>query len=130
MTLLDDRQTLTYALALLRQLAVVPQAATSLRRRTQEVGELLRGAVIGEIPAFSVSANPQILPDLDQHAQRHVEEIVRLFGGGEVGDFEFVREHAQRRAEQRFPLEATLHAYRCGHKVLSRWMREAANEVT
>ena len=91
---------------------------------------MLRRTVMGEIPAFSASANPEILPDLDQHARRHLEEIVRLFGGGDVGDFEFVREHAQRRAEQRFPLEATLHAYRCGHKVLSRWMREAANEVT
>jgi hypothetical protein len=37
-----------------------------------------------------------------------------------------VRAHARRRAEQRFPLEVTLHAYRCGHRVISRWLRDAA----
>jgi len=126
---MNDSRTLVNALALLGQLGVVPRAAASLRDRTQAVGDSLRAAVIGDIPAFSVSANPEILPELDRHAQSHVREIVRLLGGGAVGDFEFVREHARRRAEQRFPLEATLHAYRCGHKVLSRWMREAANHV-
>jgi hypothetical protein len=25
-----------------------------------------------------------------------------------------------------FPLEATLHAYRCGHRILSHWLRDAA----
>ena len=48
-----------------------------------------------------------------------------MLGGGGVRDFDFVRAHAQRRAEHRFPLEATLHAYRCAHKVYSRWMRRA-----
>ncbi len=37
-----------------------------------------------------------------------------------------MRAHARRRAEQRFPLEVTLHAYRCGHRVMSRWLRDAA----
>ena len=43
---------------------------------------------------------------------------------GSTKSYEFVREHARRRAEQRFPLEAVLHAYRCGHKVYSYWLRE------
>jgi len=55
---------------------------------------------------------------------------LRLLNGGKVGEFEFVREHACRRADNRFPLEATLHAYRCGHKVFSRWMREAMLAAT
>ena len=38
---------------------------------------------------------------------------------------QFVRAHAQRRAEQYFPLEAILHAYRCGHRILSHWLRDA-----
>ena len=50
-------------------------------------------------------------------------------GGGQLREFEFVREHARVRAEQHFPLEASLHAYRCGHQVLSRWMRAAAVAV-
>ena len=76
--------------------------------------------------AFSDSRNPQIIPDLKNHSKSHVVEIARLFEGGEPGDLAFVRAHARRRAEQRFPLEATLHAYRCGHRVLSRWLRDAA----
>ncbi len=51
---------------------------------------------------------------------------MRLFSGGEPGDLAFVEAHARRRAEQRFPLEATLHAYRCGHRAISRWLRDAA----
>jgi DNA-binding PucR family transcriptional regulator len=69
--------------------------------------------------------NPDLLPELAHHFAEHLEELLRLLRGGAVGDFEFVRAHARRRAEQRFPLEATLHAYRAGHKILSRWFREA-----
>jgi len=124
----NDRQTLVQALALLRKLELVPHSAPALRRTTAAVGEALRNAIVAEVPAFSGAAK-EVQADLDSHAWRHIEEVVRLFDGGEVGDFDFLRKHAQRRAEQRFPLEATLHAYRCGHKVLSRWLRDAATEV-
>jgi hypothetical protein len=86
----------------------------------------LQEAVLVDVPEFSKSRNPDLLPELALHGREHVDEIVRLLRGGELGRFEFVHEHARRRAEQRFPLEATLHAYRSGHKVLSRWLREAA----
>jgi hypothetical protein len=76
-------------------------------------------------PRSPTAATPQILPDLKNHSKSHVVEIARLFEGGEPGDLAFVRAHARRRAEQRFPLEATLHAYRCGHRVISRWLRDA-----
>jgi hypothetical protein len=69
------------------------------------------------------------LPELASHGRQHVDEIVRLLRGGGIERFDFVHEHARRRAEQRFPLEATLHAYRSGHKVLSRWLRESAMTV-
>ena len=81
--------------------------------------------VLAEIPAFSQSGNPDILPEVAQHASAHNDEMLRLLRGGAISDFEFVRTHAKRRADQHFPLEATLHAYRCGHKVLSRWVRNA-----
>jgi hypothetical protein len=130
MTSAHDRDALTQALGLLADAGVVPQAAPSLHRGMRAAGEGLRKTVISEIPAFSISANPHILPEVEQHAGEHLAEIARLLGGGKVGNFEFVRAHAQRRAEQRFPLEATLHAYRCGHQVLSRWMRDAAITAT
>jgi hypothetical protein len=125
-----EQQTLIQSLELLENLGVVPQAAAALARGNARVSDALCKAVVEEIPTFSSSTDAALLSELERHARSHVEEVERLFSGGEVSQFDFVREHAQRRAEQRFPLEATLHAYRCGHKVLSRWLREAATEVT
>ena len=92
----------------------------------QAAGRSLREAVLAEIPAFLASGNPEVLPAMDRHGAQHVQEVHRLFAGGEAGDFEFVRAHAHQRAEQRFPLEAMLHAYRCGHRIVSHWVRDAA----
>jgi len=91
----------------------------------ERVALALREAVLAEVPAFSISANPEILPSLAAHAGEHITEIRRLVDGGEIGDFAFVAAHAHRRAEQYFPLDAILHAYRCGHRLLSRWLRDA-----
>ena len=85
----------------------------------------LQRTVLAEVPEYSKSRNPALLPELARHGCEHVEEILRLLRDGTVGRFEFVQEQARRRAEQRFPLEATLHAYRSGAKVLARWLREA-----
>ena len=116
-------------LALLAEAAVIPDAAAALAASRQKVASALRAAVLAEAPAFSASQNPDVLPGLNQHSGEHIGEILRLFGGGGVGAFDFVKTHAYRRAEQRFPLEAILHAYRCGHKVFARWLREAALEI-
>ena len=113
----------------LAELGVIPGVAPALRRSTKDVEGALRHAVLGEVAAFSDSRNPQILPELRDHSKCHVVEIMRLFEGDEPDDFAFVKAHARRRAEQRFPLEATLHAYRCGHRVISRWLRDAATST-
>jgi sugar diacid utilization regulator len=115
--------------AILKQLAdtgVSPNAGLALENSAQAAGTALRQAVLAEVPAFSASGNPDILPGLEMHGAENIREILRLISGGDVGDFEFIKTHAHRRAEQRFPLEATLHAYRCGHRILSLWLREAA----
>lgn len=124
-----EQHALRRSLAVLRRIGVVPQAAPGLDADIADVGRALRQAILDEVPAFMASANPQVLPELEQHSQAHVEEIRRLFGGGATGDFEFVKQHARRRASQHFPLEAVLHAYRCGHKVLLGWIRDAAVPV-
>ena len=110
----------------LATLGVIPGVAPALRRSADAVETAMRDAVLGEVAAFSDSRNPQILPDLKAHSKDHVAEVTRLFAGERADDFAFVRAHARRRAEQRFPLEVSLHAYRCGHRVLSRWLRDAA----
>ncbi len=117
---------LAQTLARLQEIGVVPNAAPALERTAAEVGHALRNAIVDEIAEFSASANPEILPELERHGAEHVREIIRLLAGGDAGGFEFVRSHARKRAEQRFPIEASLHAYRCGHRVLSRWVRDAA----
>lgn len=122
----DQQARLGETLAILAGLGVIPGAGPALDRQIDAVGERLRAAILAEIPAFSESGNPDVLPALGAHAGDHVLELQRLFGGGAVGDFAFVADNARRRAEQKFPLEAVLHAYRCGHKVLSQWMRDAA----
>ncbi len=112
----------------LRHLAS-PRLAATIRRLADNAALItaeLNRAVSTEVPQFSASMNPDILPEAARHSAQHVEEIVRLLRGGPLSEFDFVQEHARRRAEQRFPLEATLHAYRSGHKVLSRWLRESA----
>ena len=121
-----EQATLSQVLALLTETGIIPRAAAALESSMQTTGAALREAVLAEVPAFRASGNPDILPELGHHALSHIAEIRRLFEGGEVADFAFVKAHAQHRAEQRFPLEATLHAYRCGHRILSHWLRDAA----
>ena len=124
-----DPRPLRDVLASLARMKVIPRVTKVLDRGIEGANRTLRDAVLAEIPAFTMSGNPFILLDLERHTSEHVDEIRRLFGGGEVGDFAFVESHARRRAGQRFPLEVTLHAYRCGHRVLSRWLRDAALAV-
>ena len=110
----------------LRELGVIPSAAAALNKGVPEVAQRLRASVLGEVPAFSESHNPDVLPDLERHGTEHINELRRLIGGGPVTSFEFVRAHARQQAAQRFPLDATLQAYRCGHKVLAPWLLDAA----
>lgn len=113
----------------LRRLGDSPIPAAAIKRLEADADAIdaeLRETVLDQIPAFTESRNPDVLPELARHGGEHTVEILRLLAGGALGDFGYVREHARRRAEQRFPLEATLHAYRCGHKVFSRRVRDAA----
>ena len=117
--------TLGAALSNLAASALPPKAMDALGSGA-EIGHELRAAILADIPAFNESRNPDVVPDLIRHSAEHATELLRLLRGGPIGDFAFVREHAERRAEQRFPLEAVLHAYRCGHKVFAQRLRGAA----
>lgn len=121
----DDRR-LRRALERLAGLGVIPDAAASLDVSARKAEEALRKTVLDEVSGFTESHNPHVLPELKEHLRSHVLELSRLFEGGAVGDFDFVRAHARRRAEQRFPLEFSLQAYRCVRKILTRWLSEAA----
>lgn len=106
-----------------------PALRVAARRLADDAGRVdadLSATVLAQIPAYTQSRNPDVLAQLARHGPQHTAEIVRLLDGGPVGDFGFVREHARLRASQHFPLESVLHAYRCGHKVFARRLRDAA----
>jgi sugar diacid utilization regulator len=125
----DSTSTLRRLLERLQSSGIIPDAVPVLHEAAQQVASRLRAAVLEEVPAFSITGNPDVLPGLERHATAHMDEIQRLFAGGDVGDFVFVRSHAHRRAEQRFPLEGTLRALRCAERVLAGWLREGALAV-
>jgi len=120
-----DRRTAA-AVAALRQQGAVPRLGDTLPATRQAAAADLRDTVLGEVAAYSASGNPEVLPELDEHLARLMAEILALLADGKPEGFEFVRRHAERRSQQRFPLEALLHTYRCAHRVLFPWIRDAA----
>lgn len=119
-------QSIRSALDALRKVGVIPGAANWFEGQLDEIRTELQATVDEEVPAFAASGNPGVVPEQQAHARAHIGQILQYLRGGTDLELDFVRDHAIRRAEQHFPLEATLHAYRCGHRVLSRWLREAA----
>ena len=114
------------AIDVLRTYGVVPVVAGRLRENADAISQELREIVVQELPAFTASANPDVLPELEQDLALHVQEICHLLAGRLPGDLAFVAEHARRRAEQKFPLDAVLQSYKCAHRILSDWIRDAA----
>jgi hypothetical protein len=124
-----DYRGLRDALSRLEQAGVVPAVQVPLMADAGRIAAELRQAVLDETPAFSDSGNPDVVPELEQHLETHVNEVCRLLGGGLPGDLDFVREHAERRASQKFPLDALLQSYSILHRTLANQIREAALEV-
>ena len=118
--------TVTAAVAGLRGLGVLPGLGGLLRGNVEALGSTLVAAVLAEVPAFTATGNPDIVPELKVHLEEQLDEICRLLSGRTAGDLAFVRDHARRRAEQKFPLDAVLASYRCLHRLLADAVREAA----
>lgn len=121
-----DFRSLRQARERLVELQLAPAIAEGLRATAPAMAEALQKIVLDEVDAFAASGNPTVIPELAAHGRAIVEELTRWMDGEETGDFAFAVAHAHLRAEQRFPLEATLHAYRAGLRALSRWLRDAA----
>ena len=107
----------------------MPAVQAPLLAEAGRMAAELQQAVLDEVPAFTDSGNPDVIPELSEHLDAHVREVCRLLGGGLPGELDFVREHAERRASQRFPLDALLQSYRILHRTLATWVRDAALEV-
>lgn len=121
-------EALLRAVAALKGHGVVPGIAAILEPGVTTVARNLETRAVAEIGAFSESANPDILPELRQHLREILAEACHLLGDARP-DLAFVQRYAERRAQQRFPLEASLHTYRCSHKMLLDWIRDAALAV-
>jgi len=114
------------ALRALRSHGVVPAISPHLRDSRPGASKILTESVLEEVPAWSDSANPDVRPDLQAHLDQQLDEVEHLLAGSATQGWGFVEEYAEQHAAQRFPLEALLHTYRCMHKVLSAWVRDAA----
>ncbi len=124
-----DVTPLRAAVEALAAFGVIPKVAARLESEQARTARELYDTVVAQAPAFTASGNPDVLPELERHLGDHLTEVCRLMAAGRPGELDFVRRHAHRLAEQRFPLDALLHAYRCLHRLLARWIREAALEA-
>ena len=100
--------------------------ASAWKKRRNTIEATTYAQVRRDIGAFDASGNPDVLPELRQHLADLVAGICGLLGDRGSLDFDFAKQHAERRAQQRFPLEALLHTYRCSHRVIAPWIRDAA----
>ena len=113
----------------LREHGVIPGVSERLGARRRRFIAELGGVVTDEVTAYKESGNPEVIPELEAHLGEAVEQACGLLAGDRVQNLDFVAKHARRRAAQKFPLDAILHAYRCLHRSLSRWVRDAALET-
>lgn len=120
---------ITAVISTLREAGVVPGVAARLKKSAESINSELRGSVVREVPAFAQTGNPDVLPELEQHLALHTDEVCRLLSGLPPRELDFVIDHAQRRAKQKFPLDALLAAYRCVHQILSTRIRDVALET-
>lgn len=109
----------------LTQSHLVPIAAEWLIPQVAILQRDIQSKVVDDVPAYSASGNPDVIPSLEKHVAACTHDLIRILGGAAPGDFAFVTEHARACAGQRFPLEAILHTYRCYQRVLIRWLGEA-----
>jgi hypothetical protein len=117
---------LTKAVRTLREAGVVPAILGPLRTESAAFLTSLYASVLEEVPAFTASGNPDVLPELNSHLQLHIETACGVLNEQRDVSLDFVSEHARRRAEQKFPLDAVLASYRCLHRAMAVWIRDAA----
>jgi hypothetical protein len=102
------------------------RAATLLKVHAAAWARGVSEAVVVTLAPSGAAASPALLAHLEHHAGAHIEELGRLLNGGAVHDFDFVRQYARQRATQRFPIEATLQAYRGMLPLLAQWLVSGA----
>lgn len=114
------------ALRKLRSFGVVPRAASDLRDSADTAASTLFDKAIGDVDAYTDSANPDVQPELADHLNEQIVEVLRLITDHRPRELEFVGQYARRCAQLKFPLTAVLAAYRAIQQSLLDWLTDAA----
>ena len=126
MTDYDPQEPLRAPLAELARAGIVPAAARRLRETQEAFSQRLAAVIADEVPAFTATGNPDVLPRLAAHLDETTADVIALFRGGPLGDAGHAADYARWCSERKFPLEAVLLAYRAIQEDLLTWLREAA----
>ena len=139
MEAIPDSAELKKAIERLKREGVVPAISVRLSPAAENLAAELLDAVLAEVPAFRESGNPELIPELEAVLAGHVEQVCHALGtgpagggrvaGGPLGDFDALLRYTERRAAQKFPLDALLQTGRCLQRVLAVRVRDAALEV-
>ena len=108
----------------LRKHNSIKKISQALSETEEAQSTSLLQTITDDIEAFTESRNPDVVRILEDEVRQLTNELVRLVGGGKLDNFEFVKSFGHRRAEQRFPLETMLHAFRICQKAYIQWLRE------
>ena len=97
--------------------------------RQSEIGAAMAAAIVREVaPMRAVSGHdPGFKPRFERFCQQHVRTFLETTRQGRVAgpaDLAFVREVAERRADDAFPLPALMEGLRVGHRVLNHRIRQ------
>jgi hypothetical protein len=98
---------------------------TQLQRQEDRVAHTIAEAVRREISDYVAFDDPGAFAEVVLDTQRHLGLFVRCAPTGrmpETPEIGFIRDLARERASAGFPLEAMLHAFRVGHRVLWDWL--------
>ncbi len=111
-------RSLTLSLAQANKVGLSAGVSGRLRTLVPPLAARLNEAVLRLVPAFSASANPDIVPGLASHTAAIAEAFVAMFEEAKAPDFAFAHRQARQWADQRFPLEAILQSYRQAEDIL------------
>lgn len=96
------------------------------RKDQLNLTESLESDVLQQVTAYTISRNPNIRKSLHTHLASLTYCFFEMFDSTKSPNIDFIVDYAEHLAEQHFPLEATLHTYRCVQKALSLQTRNAA----
>ncbi len=104
---------------------VLPWLLDQLDRHEEHVARVIGEAVRREVREYEVFAGPQQFGEVVEDTRQHLRMFARCAPSGrmpEARELHFISQLARRRAAAGFPLEAMLHAFRVGHRVLWDWL--------